>query len=58
MMMDQWERNRLNFEGVWHGTSHWHARQDDGELRLQQPSTVVENTRYAISFEDATTTRV
>ena len=55
MMMDQWERNRLNFEGVWHGTSHWHVRQDDGELRLQQPSTVVEHTRYAISFEDANT---
>ena len=54
-MLDQWERNRLNFEGVWHGTSHWYSRQDDGELSLQQPSTVVENTRYAISFEDANT---
>ena len=28
---------------------------DDGELDLQQPTTVVENTRYAISFEDADT---
>ena len=28
---------------------------DDGELDLRQPTTVVENTRYAISFEDADT---
>ena len=54
-MTDQWERNRLNFEGVWQGRSQWYVRQDDGELDLQQPTTVVENTRYAISFEDADT---
>ena len=54
-MTDQWERNRLNFEGVWHGRSQWYVRQEGGELRLDQPSTVVENTRYAISFDDADT---
>ena len=54
-MTDQWEHNRLNFEGVWQGRSQWYARQVDGELDLRQPSTVVENTRYAISFEDADT---
>ena len=52
-MTDQWERNRLNFEGVWQGRSQWYVRQEDGELDLRQPTTVVENTRYAISFEDA-----
>ena len=54
-MTDQWERNRLNFEGVWQGCSEWFVRQEGGELDLQQPTTVVENTRYAISFEDADT---
>ena len=54
-MTDQWERNRLNFEGVWQGRSQWYVRRDDGELDLRQPTTVVENTRYAISFEDAET---
>ena len=54
-MTDQWERNRLNFEGVWQGRSQWYVRKDDGELDLRQPTTVVENTRYAISFEDADT---
>ena len=54
-MTDQWERNRLNFEGVWQGSSQWYVRQEDGDLDLQQPTTVVENTRYAISFEDADT---
>ena len=52
-MTDQWERNRLNFEGVWQGRSQWYARQEDQELDLRHPTTVVENTRYAISFEDA-----
>ena len=54
-MTDQWQRNRLNFEGVWQGSSHWYVRQEDGELRLDQPTTMVDNTRYAISFEDADT---
>ena len=54
-MTDQWERNRLNFEGIWQGTSQWYVRQDDGELSLNQPTTVVDHTRYAISFEDADT---
>ena len=54
-MTDQWERNRLNFEGVWQGKSQWYVRQDDGELSLDQPTTVVDDTRYAISFEDADT---
>ena len=49
-MTDQWERNRLNFEGVWQGKSQWYVRQDDGELSLDQPTTVVHDPRYAISF--------
>ena len=52
-MTDQWELNRINFEGVWQGNSHWYVRRDDGELDLRQPTSVVSNTRYAISFEDA-----
>ena len=52
-MTDQWELNRINFEGVWQGNSHWYVRRDDGELDFRQPTSVVSNTRYAISFEDA-----
>ncbi len=54
-MTDQWEHNRLNFEGLWQGNSHWYVRRDDGELDLRQPTSIVGQTRYAISFEDADT---
>ena len=54
-MTDQWERNRLNFEGVWQGNRHWYVRRDNGELDFRQPTSVVGNTRYAINFEDADT---
>ena len=40
MMTDQWERNCLNFEGVWQGKSQWYVRQENGYLDLQQLSLI------------------
>ena len=44
-MTDQWELNRINFEGVWQGNSHWYVRRDDGELDFRQTTSVVSNTQ-------------
>jgi hypothetical protein len=51
----QWELNRRNFEGRWCGTSQWFLRDGQGVLDLRQPSRVIPDTCYAISFSDADT---
>lgn len=56
----QWALNRSNFEGRWCGTSHWYLRPESegaqaGTLNLQEPSRVIADTCYAISFSDADT---
>jgi hypothetical protein len=51
----QWELNRRNFEGRWCGSSQWFLRDGQGVLDLEQPSRVIDDTCYAISFSDADT---
>jgi hypothetical protein len=51
----QWELNRRNFQGRWCGSSQWFLRDDHGVLDLEQPSRVIDDTCYAISFSDADT---
>ena len=48
----QWDLNRANFDGRWLGPSRWYQRSKDGVLDLAQPSEVIENTSYDISFFD------
>ena len=54
----QWLLNRRNFEGCWQGASAWYLRDGEGlarGLRFEQPSRVIDPTRYAISFSDPNT---
>ena len=51
-MEGQWDLNRANFDGRWLGPSRWYQRSKDGVLDLAQPSEVIENTSYDISFFD------
>lgn len=54
----QWLLNRCNFEGCWQGASAWYLREGQerpGVLRFEQPSRLIDPTRYAISFSDAGT---
>lgn len=51
----QWQLNRRNFEGCWQGASAWYLREGEGQaglLRFEQPSRVIDPTRYAISFNE------
>jgi len=48
----QWQLNRRNFEGRWCAASHWFLREGDGPLDLSRPGRILEDTCYAIRFDD------
>mgnify|MGYP002830352748 CR=1 FL=1 len=51
----QWDLNRENFDGRWLGCSRWFQRSKAGDLNLTEPSDVIEDTCYDISFLDQDT---